>query len=50
MENMMSTGRKQLETLMGLISQISDVIPETFVRELQLHSTPTGNQILNTQG
>lgn len=35
MENMMSTGGKQLQTLMGLISRISDVIPEALVRELQ---------------
>ncbi|KAF8653729.1 hypothetical protein HU200_061841 [Digitaria exilis] len=38
MENMMSTGGKQLETLIGLISRISDVIPEAFVRELQLET------------
>ncbi|CAO2202561.1 unnamed protein product [Urochloa humidicola] len=36
MENIMSEGGKQLEPLIGLVSEISDVIPEPFVRELQL--------------
>ncbi|CAO2207292.1 unnamed protein product [Urochloa humidicola] len=36
MENIMSVVGKQLEPLIGLVSQISDVIPEPFVRELQL--------------
>jgi len=36
MENIMSSaGGKQLEPLIGLVSQIGDVIPEPFARELQ---------------
>ncbi|CAO2211519.1 unnamed protein product [Urochloa humidicola] len=35
MENIMSAGGKQLEPLIGLVSEISNVIPEQFVRELQ---------------
>ena len=36
MENIMSSaGGKQLEPLIGLVSQIGDVIPEPFAREVQ---------------
>ncbi|CAO2173423.1 unnamed protein product [Urochloa humidicola] len=38
MENIMSEGVKQLEPLIGLVSKISDVIPEPFVRELELQT------------
>ncbi|CAO2184295.1 unnamed protein product [Urochloa humidicola] len=38
MKNIMSAGGKQLEPLIGLVSEISNVIPEAFVNELQLQT------------
>ncbi|CAL5013567.1 unnamed protein product [Urochloa decumbens] len=38
MENIMSAGAKQLEPLIGLVSEISNVIGDPFVNELQLQT------------
>ncbi|CAL5013569.1 unnamed protein product [Urochloa decumbens] len=38
MKNIMSAGSKQLEPLIGLVSEISNVIPEPFVDQLQLQA------------
>ncbi|CAL5005247.1 unnamed protein product [Urochloa decumbens] len=38
MENIMSAGGKQLEPLISLVSEISNVIPEPFVYQLQLQA------------
>lgn len=36
----MSTSGKQLESLIGLASQICEVVPEAFARELDSHNSP----------
>jgi len=44
MENIMSSaGGKQLEPLIGLVSQIGDVIPEPFAREVQRQLQTNGS-------
>ncbi|KAJ1269193.1 hypothetical protein BS78_07G191700 [Paspalum vaginatum] len=42
MENVMSAGGKQLESLIGLLSQICDVIREPYVLDLQLQTNGSG--------
>ena len=38
MENIMSAEGKHLEVLIGLVSQICDMIPESFIHQLQLRT------------